>query len=164
MRIETADSLTLPSGRPQWWVGLLIIAALNLAFGCGQTSVVPPVMAARQALETALNAWKDGKTQQSLTVGTPVVNAVDSEWANGKKLASFEIVREEPSDSDKRFVVVLKFVQPDEAIETSYIVIGLSPITVFRKEDYERGMAMDNNPISRPARQKKAGSRPAKND
>ena len=78
---------------------------------------------------------------------------MDSEWTSGRKLAAFEILSEEPSDSDKRFVVKLTFAAPVAEAKSTYIVVGASPIAVFRDEDYQRALNMDNNPT--PAKKKK---------
>ena len=106
----------------------------------------PPADRARAALEAALNAWRDGKRPGNIADTDPPVQAVDNEWTNGRKLAAFEVVAERPSESDKRFVVRLRYKAPEAAAEAVYVVLGASPIAVFREEDYARTLNMDNNP------------------
>jgi hypothetical protein len=122
------------------------VTSLLAAAGCGSGNVVPPAQAARHALETALTAWKDGKPPQSLADGSPVIHAVDNDWVSGRKLTGFEITGEKPSGADKRFSTTLELEKPAAKVETTYVVIGTTPISVFRQEDYERTLAMDNNP------------------
>ena len=133
--------------------GVAVVTALVLVTAsCGGPSPIPPAEVARKALETSLTAWRDGKTPADTTKGDPPIQVMDSEWTNGRKLASFEIVREQPSDSDKRFVVKLKYANPAAVTETTYIVLGTQPVAVFREEDYTRTLNMDNNPVSKKKR------------
>lgn len=104
----------------------------------------PSADSARSGLEKVLGAWKDGKPQASLAGGDPPIQVVDSDWAGGKTLTSYEILREEPSTADKRFVVKLGYASPRAEVETVYIVLGARPLSVFREDDYNRSMNMDN--------------------
>jgi hypothetical protein len=104
---------------------------------------------ARAALEASLNAWREGKRPGNIAGTDPPVQAVDNDWTNGRKLTAFEILREQPSESDKRFVVKLTHAAPAATAEAVYVVLGASPIAVFREEDYTRTLNMDNNPTPR---------------
>ncbi len=136
--------------RAEFGAALLI---LLVGPSCGGPNMNPQVDRARTALEASLSAWRDGKKPGNIEGTDPPVQAIDNEWTNGRKLAAFEIVSEEPSDSDKRFVVKLTYAAPAAEANSTYIVIGASPIAVFRQEDYERTLNMDNNPT--PAKTKK---------
>ncbi len=107
---------------------------------------------ARTALEAALEAWRAGEKPGLIPGTDPPVQAVDNDWTNGRKLVAFEILREQPSDSDKRFVVKLTHAAPAATVETVYIVLGVSPIAVFREDDYHRTLNMDNNPTTKRKR------------
>ena len=50
---------------------------------------------ARQALESALTAWKNGQAPDSLAEATPAVKVVDSSWKGGQKLEGYEILKSE---------------------------------------------------------------------
>ena len=52
----------------------------------------------------------------------------------------------------KRFAVKLVRVPPAKEEEVIYIVLGAGPLSVFRDEDYERAMNMDNNPAPKKRR------------
>jgi hypothetical protein len=124
-------------------------AALVILFvvpSCGGPNMNPPADRARAALEAALNAWREGKRPGNIEGTDPPVQAVDNDWTNGRKLTAFEILRDQPSELDKRFVVKLTYAAPAAVTEAVYIVLGVSPIAVFREEDYARTLNMDNNP------------------
>lgn len=110
---------------------------------------VPKAEIARAALETSLTAWRDGKKPTETAKNDPPVQSMDSDWNNGKKLGSFEILREEPSETDKRFVVKLKYASPPSESEVTYVVLATQPVAVFREDDYTRTMNMDNNPTAK---------------
>ena len=119
---------------------------------CGGPDMNPTVDRARTALEASLNAWRSGK-KPGLVEGTnPPVQVADNDWSLGRKLSAFEILREQPSESDKRFVVKLTYAAPASDTEAVYVVLGIDPIAVFREEDYERTLNMDNNPTRKPKR------------
>jgi hypothetical protein len=135
--------------RPGLGAALMIALALP---ACGGPSMNPGADRARAALDAALAAWKSGGKPGDIPGTDPPVQAVDNDWTNGRKLAGFEVLREEPSESDKRFAVRLTYAAPPATTEAVYIVLGASPIHVFRAEDYARTLNMDNNPT--PARAK----------
>ena len=130
-----------------------VSALLLVSWSCGGPDMNPPADRARTALEASLNAWRDGKKPGNIEGTEPPVQAVDNDWTNGRKLAAFEIVGEEPSEADKRFTVKLTYDKPAAQTTAVYIVLGVSPIAVFREEDYLRTLNMDNNPT--PAKKKR---------
>jgi hypothetical protein len=126
---------------------------LFLGTSCGGPSMNLSADRARTALEASLNAWREGKRPGNIEGTDPPVHVADNEWTNGLKLASFEILGEQPSESDKRFNVKLAHSAPAKTVEAVYVVLGASPIAVFREEDYNRTLNMDNNP--RPTTKKR---------
>jgi hypothetical protein len=112
----------------------------------------PSADRARTALETSLNAWREGKRPGNIEGTDPPVQAIDNDWTNGRKLTAFEILREQPSESDKRFIVKLTYAAPVAQAETTYVVLGASPVAVFREEDFARTLNMDNNPTPKKTR------------
>jgi hypothetical protein len=128
------------------------LALLLVVPSCGGPSMNPKADRARTALEASLNAWREGKKPGDIAGTDPPVQAVDNDWTNGRKLASFEVLREQPSENDKRFVVKLTYASPAATAEAVYVVVGASPIAVFREEDYARTLNMDNNPTPKKSR------------
>ena len=131
--------------------GLALLALLALP-SCGGPSMNPAADRARSALEASLNAWREGKRPGNVAGADPPVQVADNDWSNGRKLTAFEILREQPSEADKRFVVKLTYANPAATTEAVYVVLGASPIAVFREEDYARLLNMDNNPTPKKKR------------
>jgi hypothetical protein len=95
---------------------MLALSAL-LPSGCGRG--LPPttdVPSAKAALTTALDAWKDGKSNESLREGTPSIDFRDINWDKGSKLSKYSIEKEETSGLSARFTV--KLTLADKAGET----------------------------------------------
>ena len=89
---------------------LLAVAGLSAVLvGCGSGPPKPadPV-AAREALERTLAAWKEGKTPESLKNGDLPIVASDHAWANEHRLIKYRI---KPGDrragADHSFQVLL---------------------------------------------------------
>ena len=67
---------------------------------------------ARTALDSALKAWRDGKKPGDLAGTEPRVAILDTAWAHGDRLESYEILGEEPGVAEKRFAVRLSMAKP----------------------------------------------------
>ena len=88
----------------------------------------------RDALQTFLTTWKDGKKPADL----PKMTGMDSEWDQGKALESFEILPGERTDGANLFLKVRRKVKSKKGVlqdqEVEYVV-GTSPVvTVFRSD------------------------------
>ena len=71
------------------------------------------------------------------------VQPQDFEWKSGKKLVGFSIGKELPStEGPKQFAVQLKFQGEPKPVDTTYFVVGLDPLWVFRDRDYQRAAGM----------------------
>jgi hypothetical protein len=126
------------AARAALWVVLL---ALWAGGGCGRNkSYIPPAATAREALEAALTAWQNGEAMGKIDTISPPVQVVDtSYWFKGRKLAGYEILDEEARDDGNRgFSVRLQLEQPQDAPVVRYVVVGRSPLWVYRQEDFER--------------------------
>jgi hypothetical protein len=69
------------------------LAALLLAavpFGCGSPVPADPDQA-RATLATALDCWRDGKTLDDVTNGSPSITVADPEWKAGFKLSRYQV-------------------------------------------------------------------------
>jgi hypothetical protein len=111
--------------------------------GCGGTKTgferyIPAKDTARRSLETALDVWvKDGRP--GTVAGTsPTIEVVDSRWKAGQKLASYEILQQEPGDGPPRFSVRLKLKKSPGDEVVRYVVLGRDPLWVYREDDYNR--------------------------
>lgn len=111
--------------------------------GCGGNSIEsykPKSASARQAIEKSLDAWKSGKSLATIS-GSPAIDTFDARWRSGAKLEEFTILEEVPNEEHPQFKVRVKLANKSE--ETNeYIVVGIDPLLVFRKEDYQKATGM----------------------
>ena len=144
-------------------LGAALVAALTLALshGCGSTTeaYIPNAATAREDLETALTAWQKGRKPAELMKGEHPIYFVDSPWEAGQALESYQILEENPSESEteKRYGAVLKMKKPPEEKRVEYIAVGRSPMWIFRDEDYVKQGSMGEEP--NPKSKRKARKR-----
>jgi len=112
--------------------------------GCGGESTaryIPAAAKARDGLETALGTWRSGASHGTITTSAPTIDVYDARWQSGKKLESFEILEEITGQEHPQFKVRLKLAgQPEET--TTYRIIGIDPLLVFRDADYQKTTGM----------------------
>jgi hypothetical protein len=120
-------------------IGVTVVCGLALA-GCsgqGEEQFIPSEATARQALETALNAWKDGQARPArFTQGKVAVEVMDGTWESGQKLRAFEIVAEESSGGPRWFTVKLTLARGERTVK--YAVLGNDPLWVYSEADYKK--------------------------
>lgn len=120
-------------------VVLLLVCACGSGCGGGKQSYVPSEGTARQALKTALTAWKNGQPAGAVEGGPAPIQVLDSDWYKGQKLDGFEILGDENAADGKRwFSVRLDLLKPRGTKTARYLVTGKSPLWIYRQEDYER--------------------------
>ena len=93
MFIFTHLSGLAASGRtPRCFVLSLAIASALLG-GCSRSPWAGTVDAdrGRDALKTALDAWKKGDKPEALKNNTPAITAQDLDWLGGAKLVNYEV-------------------------------------------------------------------------
>jgi hypothetical protein len=121
---------------------------LLAAVGCGGNGGASPPSddVARVALEASLKAWRDGDKPGTVAGTDPPVQVLDTPWSKGDRLASYEILGEETGAVEKRFDVRLTLAKPERVQEVKYYVVGRGPVMVFRDEDYQRNINMEDGP------------------
>lgn len=121
-------------------VVLLVLPLALWAGGCGwRKGHIPSAGSARQALETALTAWQNGHKVGAIETASAPVQAVDSGWGKGQTLASYEILEEVTREDGRRcFKVRLQLQKPLTTQEVHYLVVGKSPLWIYREEDFKR--------------------------
>jgi hypothetical protein len=122
-------------------IALLVIALLGICVGCGgapEKKYIPQASIARGALKAALEHWKSGAKHGPIEGFNVPVNVFDARWQNGKKLESFEILSEVPSDGPKIFLVKMKLDEDKAENEVTYLIVGKDPLLVFREQDYKK--------------------------
>lgn len=70
-----------------WLATLLLTAATT---GCGGQEPADPDQA-RATLAMALDAWRDGKTMDEVTNGSPPITVADPSWKAGLRLARYQV-------------------------------------------------------------------------
>lgn len=125
-----------------------LFAGFLAGVGCGQSNarhLVPNDQLARQALTTALEAWKENQPiddELQLPRG-PKIHVLDIDWRGGRKLEGYEIGQLLPSSGEepRKFTVRLDC-EGQEAKETIYHVVGQDPLWIFRDEDMRKTTGM----------------------
>jgi hypothetical protein len=110
------------------------------AAGCGKPEAryIPDADVARPALEAALNAWKNGEPNDSIKLEEKPVSLIDSRWRSGKKIEDFQVTEEVTSNPLRAYKVKIKFAKESAESETTYLVVGIDPLLIYRSEDFER--------------------------
>ena len=125
-RIKLARSLAVASA----------LALAPLSGGCAR-GVAHPVDPDRAltALKAALDAWKDGKTPESLATASPPMVVQDLEWASGAKLLAYQVDGPgNPADANLDVRVRLTVAGRGKKAERDvrYLVTTSPAVTVFR--------------------------------
>ena len=129
----------------------LLLIALAILAGCGGGSApLPSRDSARQALRTSLDAWKAGRPPSSLAGEKPSIEIVDFEWNARKVLADYSLGQEASGQGVQALSASLTIKGEPGPKEVKYMVLGLDPMRIFRDEDYNRAMNMDNAPRAGP--------------
>ena len=145
-------------------LGAALVAALApaLATGCGSSTkaYIPNAATAREDLDAALASWQKGGKPAQLMTGEHPVYFVDSQWEAGEELESYQVLEENPtqSETEKRFGAVLKMKKPPAERRVEYIAVGRSPMWIFRDEDYKKQGSMGEEPKAKS----KVGRPPAR--
>ncbi|HZW29125.1 MAG TPA: hypothetical protein VFF52_00355 [Isosphaeraceae bacterium] len=92
---------------------------------------------ARQALESALAAWRDAPSPLPASFDSPAVTFVDRRRRPGQRLLSFEVLGWSEVENARQFTVRLRLENEVEPRLVRYNVLGRNPVWVFRLEDYE---------------------------
>jgi hypothetical protein len=110
--------------------------------GCGKSSdagrFVPRKDVALQALNLSLDAWQRGSDDSALALDDGVaVEVVDQHRRVGQTLQKFTIIGEVAGDGGRWFEVELHLAEPEHREQVRYVVVGVDPLWVFRRIDYE---------------------------
>lgn len=109
-----------------------------LVAGCGgrkNADYVPAAGLAREALDKSLVMWKTGQPP-GLIEGKPGIQVVDTRRQADQVLDSYDVLGEVSDNGGRRFSVEVRLSNPAETKKIDYIVLGIDPLWVVRKEDY----------------------------
>ena len=118
---------------------LLLTILLLTVSGCGKgyQKYVPASSIARQALDTALTAWKEGQKLERIDDFSPPLQVLDSRWLKGRVLHDYEILGEVHQEGPRCFTVQMVLDGPLQEQKVRYYVFGIEPLWIFRQEDYD---------------------------
>ncbi len=133
-----------PRLSPAIWFGIGLSVLLASTAGCGRgyQKYVPSSDTAREALDTALTAWKQGQKLQRIETFSPPIEVLDSRWLKGQALRDYQILGEVhqasvAQDGPRCFTVQMDLDGPEKKHKVRYYVVGIEPLWIFRQEDYD---------------------------
>ena len=97
----------------------------------------PTSAIAESAVMQALSAWQAGAVSREIAGTKPAIVVADVNRKPGQRLDQFKILGETPGQSGRTIAVKLELANPTENVKTEYIVVGIDPLWVFRREDFE---------------------------
>jgi hypothetical protein len=104
---------------------------------------IPKEAQSRQALTTALTAWKNGEKWLKIPAGASTIEVLDNKWRAGQQLADFQILEADPAGQGPQwFTVKLVMKKPAGELKVRYVVVGIDPLWVYREEDYKKTSGM----------------------
>jgi hypothetical protein len=69
---------------------LAVLLVAGLPLGCGSPAPADPDQA-RATLAMALDGWRDGKSLDDVTNGSPSITVADPDWKAGFKLSRYQV-------------------------------------------------------------------------
>jgi hypothetical protein len=92
---------------------------------------------ARQALVSALSAWRDAPSPLPASFDTRSVQFVDKRRRPHQRLLAFQILGQADVENARQFTVRLNLEGEESPQLVKYNILGRDPVWVFRLEDYE---------------------------
>lgn len=120
--------------------GTFTAIVFTFGSGCSKSDpsrYIPAPAVAEEALRAALDAWREGQPARTVTSYGVPIHVADTHRRAGQKLKAFDILGEVAVDGGRRFQVRLDLEKPDAQEKAQYIVVGIDPLWVFRREDYD---------------------------
>ncbi|MFO0818335.1 MAG: hypothetical protein U1A77_10365 [Pirellulales bacterium] len=116
----------------RYFVLAFVIGASVLSGGCGPK--LPPVAdpeLAKQALQTALEAWKNGQTIESLTKQTPAIYFNEEVWQGGQTLLKYELQENRASGRGWQFDVQMTLGNAPDSPRVFHYLVDTDPAIVI---------------------------------
>jgi hypothetical protein len=140
-RLEVLANLSAPALKHRGrLLSFIVLLLLVVCAGCSAPTndkFVPTETKARESLEAALTAWKNGKKPEEIDAAPIKVQVADAQWQSGKKLIDFEIVSQEHDEGTPTFSVRLTIQGKAQPFLTRYYVVGKDPLWVYSEESYK---------------------------
>jgi hypothetical protein len=128
-------------------IGAVIVFASLSVCGCRDRTgdFKPSATTAQNALERALKDWKEGNPAGEIAGSKPLIYVTDVNRNPKQSLDQFKILGEKQGRSGRTYAVELSLKHPDQQLKTEYIVVGIDPLWVYRREDFELLMHWDHH-------------------
>jgi hypothetical protein len=135
--VNTAWSLT----------GLVVGLAILAPPGCRRrvADFTPAPAAAESALRRTFEAWKAGHAGGEIPGTKPLIHVTDAQRKPKQTLQRFTILGETRTRPGRTYAVELVLENPAETVRTEYVVVGIDPLWIFRREDYDLLMHWDHH-------------------
>jgi hypothetical protein len=91
-----------------------------------------------------MDAWQAGQPAGEIPQSKPAIHVTDNHQQRQRGLEKYRILGETVARSGRTFVIELTLKSPEEKVKTEYIVVGIDPLWVFRREDYDLLMHWDH--------------------
>lgn len=115
----------------------LLLVGCRQEPGSGFERYIPPAEAARANLTRALDGWLKGLPPGDSGTAHPEVHVVDQTRRADQRLVRYEILGEIPAENARAFAVRVAYEGVDEPEIIRFVAIGVEPMWIFRREDYE---------------------------
>jgi hypothetical protein len=118
---------------------LFIALSACLVVGCGQSlEAAADPAAADKALQTALEAWKSGKSPLDLTKASPSIIMNEDDWRAGKRLLDFDMEKSSLSGRQVRCRVRIKLQDKDDkpVDRNAVYIIDTNPRIVIVRDSF----------------------------
>jgi hypothetical protein len=121
-----------------WTALLATIAGCERGDGEAPTpAFVPSWAEARQALESALSAWRDTPSPLPESFDIRGVQFVHRRRKLDQRLLSFQVLGQTDVKNARQFTVRLNLEGEESPELVKYHIVGRDPVWVFRLDDYE---------------------------
>lgn len=132
-----------------WSCAFVAIAITTLLFGCSgnrdrSAAFTPSSQTARESLARALEEWKAGNPVGEIPDTHPLIFVTDQNRKPDQRLVNYQILGETRVGSGRAYGVRLSLTNPPEEVTTEYILVGIEPLWIFRREDFELLMHWDH--------------------
>lgn len=129
-------------------VGLLAppLAGCQQESKSGYERYIPPAESAKTQVARVMDDWVEGLSPAKTGWTNPEVHVVDQTRRADQKLVRYEILGEVPAENARAFDVRVTYEGKDETEVVRYIAIGVDPMWIFRREDYDAIWQHDMEP------------------
>ncbi len=123
---------------------VLGVALATVFAGCQRESknpferYIPSSESARAGVTRVMEGWLEGLSPDaSGSAAGPEIHVVDQTRRADQHLVRYEILGEVPAENARAFAVRVMYNGTDEPEILRFIAVGVDPMWIFRREDYE---------------------------